>query len=290
MTVADSISLAVCTRDRPASVERYLAPLLRKAVSAGIPAVIVDQSRDQRTEALIRGLPGVRYLRSGPGVSRGRNVAIRATATPLIALTDDDMTAPDDWFERLVEIFDRTADVGAVCGRVLDERGRPLSSASAGIHRWPAPPFGLGFGANIGIRREALDAVGFFDETLGPGTRFYAAEDTDLIYRILRAGWSIACSHEGALVHHDPRPASAHMRLHYRYGVGAGAQTAKHVIAGDRVAARIGIREAAQHVYWLGRGLATLELRAAALQLPFLAGLATGFGRRALRGGAELAG
>ena len=47
----------------------------------------------------------------------------------------------------------------------------------------------FGAGANWGVRRTGLDAVGGFDERLGPATWFAAAEDADLYDRLVLAGY-----------------------------------------------------------------------------------------------------
>ena len=81
--LAARIALAVVTRDRPESLSRFLLPAVRDMVSAGFGVLVVDQSSGPETEQLINAIYGVEYVRSGTGLSRGRNVAVGATATPL---------------------------------------------------------------------------------------------------------------------------------------------------------------------------------------------------------------
>jgi GT2 family glycosyltransferase len=277
----DRIALAVSTRDRPEILARCLLPGLFDLAAAGVAVVLVDQSSGPETAGLVEGFPGIRYVRSGPGLSRGRNVAIAETSTQLIAFTDDDVTIGPGWLEAIVGAYDRVDDAGAVCGRGVTPTGVLLPGSKDGVYRWPANPFGLGSGFNIAFRREALDAVGPFDEELGAGARFEAGEDTDMLYRIMRAGWSVVCSDEITVVHHDWRSRADEIRLHRGYGLGAGAQTAKHVAAGDRVAGRIALRHAGRHLVTLARSVATLRVHVARLQVAYLAGLAAGFrGRR----------
>jgi GT2 family glycosyltransferase len=277
----DRIALAVSTRDRPEILARFLLPGLSELAAADVAVVVVDQSSGPQTADLLDGVPGIRYVRSGPGLSRGRNVAVAETSTPLIAFTDDDVTLGAGWLEAIVRAFDRADDAGAVCGRGVTPNGALLPGSTDGVYRWPVNPFGLGSGFNIAFRRQALDAVGPFDEELGAGARFEAGEDTDMLYRILRAGWSVVCSDEITVVHHDWRSRADEVRLHRGYGIGAGAQTAKHVAAGDRVAGRIALRHAGRHLVTLVRSAGTLRLHVARLQVAYLAGLAAGFrGRR----------
>jgi hypothetical protein len=274
---ARRIALAVATRDRAELFERCILPELTRAASAGYEVVVVDQSEGPETRTLVEDVGGIRYLRSEPGLSRARNEAVRSTRAPLIAFTDDDVTLPSGWLPRIVELFAAAPDAGAVCGRAVTPDGRLLPGSRSGVYRWPAHPFRLGSGFNLSLRRDALEEVGAFDERLGAGGRFSSAEDTDMLYRLLKVGWSVVCSDDITVVHHDWRSRRAEVRLHYRYGCGAGAQTAKHVAAGDRAAARVALREAWLHVATVPRALLSGQLRTAWLQAPFLAGLARGF-------------
>ena len=278
-TMSD-FTLAVATRDRPALVRRFLVPLARRAVEQGWDVVVVDQSVAGETRQLIEPLQGVRYLRSEPGLSRARNAAVQGSETPVIAFCDDDVEVPVEWFAEVQRLIGANAAAGVLCGPVRTNEGRLLPGVTEAEYRWPAHPFRLGTGANIVVRRAALDEVGGFDEQLGAGARFHAAEETDLLYRIQRAGWTILYSNALEIVHFEARTLGAELRLHYRYGYGAGAQTAKHGAAGDRRALRFGVAELAHHVEWLGRGLLSGRLRTAAYQPPFIAGFVTGFMRR----------
>jgi GT2 family glycosyltransferase len=280
-------TLAVVTRDRADILQRCLLPTLAAGVSGGYPVLIVDQSADERTAQLVDGLPGVTYLRSGPGLSVGRNAAVAATTAELIAFTDDDVALPAGWLQRIVELFARHPDAGAVCGRAtVASTGQLAPGVDAAVVRWPANPFGLGSGFNMALRRAALVAAGAFDEELGAGALYRSAEDSDMFYRIMRSGWSVVCSDDITVVHDDWRGRREEVALHFGYGLGAGAQTAGHVQAGDRVAGRLALREAGRHLLTVVRAVVTLRFRVVPLQWAFLAGLATGYRRRrrSLRG------
>jgi hypothetical protein len=277
---AGRITLALSTRDRPQLVARFVVPALPLFTEEGFPVVIVDQSGSGETEGLLREVPGITLLRSEPGLARAHNVAIEATRTELIAFTDDDVTIEPAWLYGIVAEFDRAPDVGAVCGRVVDRWGRLLPGKESGIYRWPMNPIGLGTGANIAFRRAALVDTGPFDEELGIGAEYRAGEETDMLYRVMRAGWTVACSDQLTVMHHDWRTVRDELALHYGYGLGAGAQFGKHAAEGDWTAGRIALKEAGRHCLSFLRGLARLQPRVVRLQPPFLAGLAVGFVRR----------
>ena len=270
------ITLAVVTRDRTEQLARYLLPSVDSTLAAGHAVVIVDQSRDDSTERLVRDVPGIRYLRSDPGISRARNAAIQATGAPLLAFTDDDVTLVDGWLDTIAGLFASNPQAGVVCGRGVRSDGSLLPGVHAGTYRWPKNPFGLGHGFNIAFRRAVFDGVGLFDEELGAGARFVSGEDTDMLYRALRAGWSVVCSDDITVVHHEWRSDPEELRLHAGYGLGAGAVAARHVTAGDATMLRLVLLEVGRHLVTMARAAVMRRPHLFRLQLAFLGGLARG--------------
>jgi GT2 family glycosyltransferase len=229
------ITLCVATRDRPEAVERVLVPCLRR-LPVGSNAIVIDQSTTGKTAEHLERLDRVLYRRMDEvGLSRARNIAVSSTTAPLLAFTDDDVSFAPTWLDRIIELFDAHPAAGAVCGGAVTSGGTRVPGApeQSGVYRWPASPFGLGVGLNMALRREALDAAGPFDEELGAGAPFHAAEDTDMLYRLLREGWSVVTDRDLIVVHQDRRSRREWLRLQYRYGIGIGAQTAKHASAGN---------------------------------------------------------
>ncbi len=274
------LAIAVVTRDRTSLFARSLVPSLRAAPLDEVDVLVVDQSLDERTADLVRELPHVRYIRGGPGLSRGRNAAVAATSAPLIAFTDDDVRFPSEWPKDIIAAFDGVPDAGAVCGRARLPDGEVLFGRSPGVYRWPTIPFALGSGFNIAFRREALEAAGPFDEELGAGAPYRSAEDSDMLYRVMRSGWAVVCSDDITVVHDDWRSPEDLLRLHRDYGFGAGAQTMKHTLSGDRTALGLAGIEIGRHLVTLARSVLRLRRLIAALQLAWLWGFVLGCTRR----------
>lgn len=275
-----SITLAVVTRDRAELFERNVLHGLVAVAREGVAVVVVDQSTDDRTEKLVRLVPGACYLRSGPGLSVGRNVALGAVTTAIVAFTDDDVRIDTTWIERVGRAFEESPRAGAVCGRATSPAGDLLPGGAHGEHREPAEAFALGSGFNLSLRMEALREVGGFDEDLGAGGRYPAAEDSEMLYRLLRAGWSVECRDDVTVVHDDWRTKREEFLLHYRYGVGSGAQTAKHVRAGDGAALQVGGRRILEQCVRVVRSTSRGNLRTAAIETGFVVGMIVGFAKR----------
>jgi GT2 family glycosyltransferase len=274
----------VVTRDRASLFRRFVLESLRSAAASGAEVVVVDQSAGEETAELVDGIAGCRYLRSPSGLSRGRNLAIEATHAPVLAFVDDDVTFEPSWPARVQAVFADDPEAGAVCGRGVDGSGALVPGREGGRYRWPTSPFALGSGFNLAFRRQALERAGPFDVELGAGARYRSAEDSDMLYRVLRDGWTVVCSDDITVVHHDWRTPRAETRLHVGYGLGAGAQTAKHLAGGDLAALRITLGEAARHLVTLARAVRHRRARVARLQIAWVLGLVSGLARRAGRG------
>lgn len=274
--IVPAATVAIVTRGRPEAVARNLGRAFAQLLTAGAEVLVVDQSEDDATRAVVQGLPGIRYERSAAGLSHGRNVAIALSAGPIVAFTDDDVVLPESWLERILQAFAAADAAGALCGRAFDGQGRLLPGAPAGTYERPMSPFGLGSGFNMALRRRALDDAGPFDESLGAGARFRSAEDTDMLYRVMRAGWAVVCSDDITVVHDERRSFREQLFVHTGYGIGAGAQTIKHISDGDRLAGRVAVSELGSHFYWFFRSLVSLKPRIAAFQICFLIGFARG--------------
>jgi GT2 family glycosyltransferase len=96
----------------------------------------------------------------------------------------------------------------------------------------------LGHSANMAIRRAAFQAVGGFDERLGPGTRFRAAEDNDLFDRLFAAGFEGRYEPDVLGWHEQWRSRRELVKLEWSYGVGTGARLAK-LARSDRSRAKV---------------------------------------------------
>jgi glycosyltransferase involved in cell wall biosynthesis len=248
---SSSLSVVVPTRDRPQLLEACLASL-QATVGPDDEIVVVDSaSRSPAVERVTRD-HAVRYLRCPrPGTSRARNLGWRAASHDLVAFVDDDVRVLPGWAAAMRSAF-ADPHVAFATGRILLPPGTEWTDVPVATVEDPNPSIldtgtggVLGHGANAAARRSALDAVGGFDERMGPGADLRAAEDNDLWDRLLAAGCEGRYEPEATAWHEQWRSRRQLVPLNWAYGVGSGARLAKLVRLDPRRAGA-----AARVVFW----------------------------------------
>ena len=229
-----SFGVVVATRDRPELLRGCLEALVRSVASPDEVTVVDSCSKGAETGELARGF-GVRVLRAGrPGASMARNLGWRSVSSEVVAFVDDDVRVAPGWAPALRRSFREHPDAGFLTGRLrlkTEERGvgRPVAifdeESAFEIHTGTVAD--LGHGANLAVRRTALEAVGGYDELLGPGARWHAAEDLDLLDRLLAGGVTGRYEPAAEAFHEQWRRKGDLLKLEWRYGVGQGARLAR---------------------------------------------------------------
>jgi GT2 family glycosyltransferase len=220
-----AVSVIVCTRDRPRALRRCLSSLTKLSPAALETIVVDNASRDDETREVVRGFPGLRYVREPrAGLDVARNAGAQASAGDIVAFTDDDVEVHPGWIRALRAAFD-DANVMAVTGLVLpaelDTEAQWIFETRWGFNRgyrarlfdraWferevarGIPVDQIGAGANMAFRREILSHVGGFDERLDVGAAGCSG-DSEFWYRVLAAGFSCRYEPSAVVFHHHRR-------------------------------------------------------------------------------------
>jgi GT2 family glycosyltransferase len=240
-----SVSVAVCTRERPQDLARCLASLENLA-EAPLEIVVVDNAPEsEATRQVVASFPGVRY-RCEPrrGLSAARNAALSHATGDVVAFVDDDVVVHPDWMSRISRCFEDSGVMvatGLVLPAELETQAQLMferdfqffhqgyrrrrfdsdyfeASRATGAQVWT-----LGAGANMAIRRKAFDLGYRFDTRLGPGVFGGCGEDSEYWYRVLRDGWTCVYEPAACVFHYHRREMSALRRLVYEYMKGHAA-------------------------------------------------------------------
>jgi len=261
------VSVILCTRNR----SRRLVPCLDRVADSGRRAragwelVVVDNGSTDDTQEVLgawargAGLDVKVVTEPRAGLSAARNRGTEASRGELLAFVDDDCLVGPDWLSAVVAAYQSVPRPDLVGGRVdlADD-----ADARVSIRTFDDPldirDFGVLcerlIGCNFSVRAEALRRIGRFDERLGAGTPGGSAEDFDVFYRLLKAGFRLRYEPSVRLSHahgrRDPREIAA---LGRQYARGRGALYAKHALMGDRALLR--------HFYWELQGLSGFRVK-----------------------------
>jgi GT2 family glycosyltransferase len=244
--------VVVPTRDRPGHLDGCLGALVR-ALSSRDELLVVDSASVGSEPADIARRHGATVIRADrPGASRARNAGWRAASHELVAFIDDDVRVRPQWAGALAAAFVAFPEAAFVTGRLDLPPGVTWTDVPIAVidHTEPsvldATTEGLiGHSANLALRRDALEAVGGFDERLGAGADLRAAEDNDLWDRLFTTGRVGRYAPEAAAWHEQWRTRRELIPLNWAYGYGSGARVAK-LLRGDSRRARA----AARHALW----------------------------------------
>jgi GT2 family glycosyltransferase len=276
------ISVIVATRERPERLEQCIRGVLDGEV---LPAeiVVVDQSPAPPPVGIAADRVQLVVVRDGcRGLSRARNLALRAARNPVVAVLDDDCVPSPGWLSAIDrELGDGSVD--AVAGPVLplppegSERHAVSSrrSLEPRTYTGTAAPWRVGTGGNFAVRSARLRELGGYDERLGAGTAAMAGEDLDLIHRLLRGGARIAYV-PAALVSHSRADATRRRATRSGYGRGAGTFIGLRLRARDASAAAVLGRWIVDRAALLGRAVVRADSNAAVEELLVLGGTAAG--------------
>jgi GT2 family glycosyltransferase len=265
-SVITDITVAISTADRADVLDRCLSALL---LGEALPAeiVVVDQSNDERTRAVVEKYAGgavpmvyVRHHGSGLGISQ--NLAFAHASAAIVAVTDDDCVPASDWMAIVAKTVGGDKGVNAMTGRVLSLGPNspdlyPVSTrmSTVRVNFTPdAMPWEIGSGNNFAVERAWLQRIGGNDERLGPGSPGKGGVDMDLFYRLLRAGAQVRYEPD-AVVYHEQTTRRGRIKRRIPYGYGMGACCTIWLRRGERQAWGMLCKWLFMRLRRLGRGI-----------------------------------
>jgi glycosyltransferase involved in cell wall biosynthesis len=168
-------SILIPTRGRPEYLEVALRSIAPQARALDAEVLVVNDGGGSEVDSVAQrhGARSVAAPIPG-GLNVARNAGIAAAGSDLIVLVDDDVEAPPGWLRALLRGVDAAPDADAFGGpiRARLEGGGPRSCGREGA---PITTLDLGgldrdvalvWGANMALRRRALELAGPFDQSL----------------------------------------------------------------------------------------------------------------------------
>ena len=184
------VTVIIPTRNRADGLRAALASVYGQegaGTELELDVIVVDDASTDRTGETVHQYPAIRYIRldTNRGASAARNVGIKAGRGGYVAFLDDDDVWLPRKLERQVAALQAHPDAGIAYSPYVirfPDRRELLSvgddAPTGSIFR--SLLLGNHCGSPIGaiIRRDALEAIGYFDESVS------TAEDYDLWLRL----------------------------------------------------------------------------------------------------------
>lgn len=189
MSEMSTVSIIIPAYNQGTFLGEAIRSALRQTYQA-IEVIVVNDGSTDRTEDVIKSFHDrrIRYLyQDNQGLPAARNTGIRSATGAYITFLDaDDLFLPEK-FELEVAEIESCPSVGFVFGQaiLMDHSGHRLGLLSQAAILDDPMKMLLGNPIHVGsilVRREWLDKVGYFDESLK------ACEDWDMWLRLVQAG------------------------------------------------------------------------------------------------------
>jgi len=193
--------------------------------------ILVDDGSTDATPQIASAYPAVRYFRhqTNLGLSVARDTGISAAEGEIVAFTDADCRADEDWLHYLAGAFGdgEFAGVGGpnllppddsvVAAAVMVSPGGPAHVMLTDRQAEHIP------GCNMAFKRDALVEVGGFDPIFRR-----AGDDVDLCWRMQQAGYKIGFCPAAFVWHYRRSTVQAYLKQQRGYGEAEAMLVRKH--------------------------------------------------------------
>ncbi len=226
--ISELLSIVIITRNAKSLLRKCLQSIYAN-VSFPFEIIIIDNaSNDHTVDMIMADFPEVRLIRNkrNRGVAPARNQGLCLCRGNYILILDDDTYIIGNAIDKMIAFMQEHPAVG-ICGpKLIGSNGellpnskrfpslfsfmcnrfinQPTADSPSALQKhlmldWDHVQAGsvdYVIGACQIIERNALDDVGFYDDTI-----FYGPEDIDMCYRMWQKGYQIWCVPDATIVH-----------------------------------------------------------------------------------------
>lgn len=213
------ISVIVCTYNGTSTLRACLESLGRLRYP-DYETLLIDDGSTLDIEGIAREFAYVRYVRQEhAGLSVARNLGASLATGEIVAYTDDDCIADEDWLAYLATGFDDPQWVAAGGPNIPPP---PRNRTEAVVAAAPGAPAHVLLtdieaehlpGCNLAIRKSALEAIGGFRAQYRA-----AGDDVDVCWRLREAGGRMRFVPGAMVWHHRRYTIRAYLRQQKGYG------------------------------------------------------------------------
>ena len=219
---APRISVVVCSYNGEKTIEDCLQAVTRLDYPDYEVVVVNDGSTD-RTAKIVDQYPVRRIDTEQGGLSRARNIGMRAAKGEIVAYIDDDAFPASDWLTHLALRCRSTNHVGIGGPNLPPEDDPEVADCVANAPGGPSHVLFSDFvaehlpGCNMAFRRAAIMAIDGFDEQFR-----IAGDDVDLCWRLQDGGGTLGFSPCAVVWHRRRSRVKQYLRQQFNYGRAEG--------------------------------------------------------------------
>ena len=230
LRVAPKVSVVVASYNGGRTLKTCLDSLL-KLNYPDYEILLVDDGSTDSTPKIAANYPTVRCLRheTNQGLSAARNTGIRAAAGEIIAFTDSDCRADEDWLYYLVSDLTHSNYAGIGGPNLLPPEDSSLATAVMASPGGPAHVMLTDTqaehipGCNMAFYKWALVEINGFDPIYRR-----AGDDVDICWRLEQAGHKIGFSPSAFVWHYRRSTIGAYLKQQHGYGEAEALLVRKH--------------------------------------------------------------
>jgi O-antigen biosynthesis protein len=192
--------------------------------------ILVDDGSTDDTQKIALEFPRVRNIRQkNHGLSSARNAGIAASTGEVVAFTDSDCRADEDWLYYLMNDLVRSDFIGIGGHNFLPPEDSPVAAAVLVSPGGPAHVMLTDRvaehipGCNMAFYKWALDEIKGFDPMFRK-----AGDDVDVCWRLQERGYRIGFSAAGFVWHYRRATIKAYLRQQAGYGEAEALLEEKH--------------------------------------------------------------
>jgi N-acetylglucosaminyl-diphospho-decaprenol L-rhamnosyltransferase len=226
-TMDPTLSIVLVCWNNSSYMDACLKSLYETGLKNTFDIIVVDNgSTDGSQQMLTEKYPQVKILQNPGNVGLGKasNQGIQATTGKYVLLLNNDTIVNGQAFDEMINFLDQNPRTGAVGGKLLN----PDGTTQAGYNYFSSLPEEFLVATRLGllirrgypavmdaneirsvdwlgsaclmVRRSALDKVGLLDEGY-----FIYGDETDLQYRLKKAGWEVYFLPHATTIHFGGR-------------------------------------------------------------------------------------
>jgi glycosyltransferase involved in cell wall biosynthesis len=185
-------SLIMATIGRSKEIGIFLEHL-KAQTDISFELIIIDQNKDDRLHPIIapylQSFKIIHHQVDIQGLSKARNIGIKMAKGKFIAFPDDDCFYPQNMLNKIEDAFQLRPNLDFITFKCLDPvLGRPLlktfPTGDCPLRPWNIMRIGMSI--SIFVKRQAMGKL-LFDEELGSGAKLGSGEESDFLFKLLKA-------------------------------------------------------------------------------------------------------